>query len=128
MPAYRNAGTRTYQIFPGEEGHSTQEPGVSPTVGAWNVPSDYESNPENYGFPNQPSPFSFSEERRASLALYDYRRMNGLSSLTPELKSNTNLIYQSPRSWRDVQIFDQFEMPAPPTGGTRQRALVGVGT
>jgi hypothetical protein len=127
MPAYRNAGARTYQIFPGEQGHATQEPGVSGTVGAWKVSADYFSNPENYGFPEQPSPYSFAEERRATLALYNYRRTDGLETLTPELKSNTNLTYQAPRSWRDAQIFAQFEVPAPPTGALRNLPLLGAG-
>jgi len=72
MPTYRTATTRNYQYFPGEI-DAAGEPGITLTSGKFVIPQDYYSHPEKFGWPDIPTPWSFTEERRATLALYDYR-------------------------------------------------------
>lgn len=68
--------TAVIQFFPGENGAHYQPlqnvQGISPNM----MPGNYYSNPEYFGYPLQPSPWGFTEERRSSLALYDYRRVD----------------------------------------------------
>ena len=73
MPTYRGGTNRTYQYFPGERENATGEPGLSLISGKFVIPGDYYSHPEKFGWPDIPTPWSFTEERRATLALYDYR-------------------------------------------------------
>lgn len=79
MPINRGAGSsNSIQVFPGEPvPHLLTTAAVN--AGLTLTPAAYYSNPERYGFPQQPTPWGFTEERRASLALYDYRRIDDVA-------------------------------------------------
>jgi len=73
MPGVRTAaGALFFQLFPGEG--MLPHPGINVGHSPLRPIGDYYSHPEMHGFPLQPSPWGFTEERRATLALYDYRR------------------------------------------------------
>jgi hypothetical protein len=63
------------QCFPGEAFGGTFGPASGLDIHG-SIPTDYYSHPENYGFPDAPNVYSFTEERRASPALYEYRPTN----------------------------------------------------
>ena len=74
MPVYKLAsGQVLIQLFPGER-LQTSIGGTTLHTLSWDVPEDYYSHPETHGFSNESSKWGFTEERRGSLALYDYPR------------------------------------------------------
>ena len=68
---YRMAGgPGMMQVFPGEwGGYFGTASGIS--ISPCDIPGNYYSHPEQYAFATIPTPWGFTEERRASLALYD---------------------------------------------------------
>ena len=79
MPSFRLT-ISACQVFPGDN-IIWLETALNNRAGPICVPANYFSNPEVYGFPQQPSPWGFTEERRATLALYDYRRTDARVAL-----------------------------------------------
>jgi len=114
MPYYRMAGgTLCYQAFPGEDGNPYYGLGSGTSVHG-SVPADFYMNPERRG--NRPDTDYKWQVARLNpvIELYDYKQEDS-PLLIPTLETDARAIYQTPRTWRNVWVYDEVETAAPPS-------------
>jgi len=106
MPTWRNAANQTaLSIFPGEFAATMN---VNNSAGAWGtyaIPADYYSDPARYGhLPDAVFPWH-TIDLQPTLRLYNDQGMDN-PLLFPQWHSDAKGVYTTPRTWRDVLIFD----------------------
>ena len=117
MPEWENAaGAVGFQFFPGEwPSNGAGTLGGNGIKGPFVIPANYYSNPEIYGYPLAPSPWGYTAESRASLALYDYRQQQ--RPITPPRYEADDtagtLVIIAPRTWLDSWLWGLGGIAAP---------------
>lgn len=136
MPQYELAVSGlAAQLFPGEAENAWAgegSAGGNGLKGAICIPADYYSNPEVYQYEDNPCLWTYTEERRASPALYDYR---GQDDYTEPFRMDNvdgipNIVF-GPRTWRSIMIWWAEEVQVSVPSGNAfpfMLRLMGIGS